>query len=76
MMRSAAVAVTALGGICLAAWLLRRREDRRFDALVAEYQRREAVLIRTISRLGGSPTGPMPRLHAVPEQASGQRRRP
>ena len=68
---------TVVAALC---WLVRRqgwRDDDRHARLAAEYQRREAVLIRTISRLGGSPTGPIPRLRVVaPAQASASRRRP
>jgi hypothetical protein len=76
MMRSAAVAVTILAAMCWVRRQARVRSDRRYADLADEYKRREAVLIRTISRLGGSPTGPMPRLHVVQAQVSVQRRRP
>jgi hypothetical protein len=73
---AAAATSTVAAALC---WLVRRqgwRDDVRLAELAAEYQRREAVLIRTISRLGGDPTGPMPCLRAVPAQAALPRRRP
>lgn len=45
----------------VALWLT-RRADRLYRSLRGEYRRREAVLIRTVDRLAGPPTQPMPRL--------------
>jgi hypothetical protein len=57
----AAVTVTMLAAACL----VTLRREGQLARIEAEYRRREAVLIRTISRLGGSPTGPIPALRAV-----------
>lgn len=56
----AAIAVSALAGVC---WLWRFlviRDDARHRKLEAEYRRREAVLLKTVARLAGVPTPPHP----------------
>lgn len=65
-------AAAALALIAVILWLsprLRDRSDKRFQAIAAEYARREAVLIKTFASLAeapGNPTGPLPRLRPVP----------
>lgn len=66
--RAGAVAMTVLAGLC---WLEHRREmqrerrDGERAREIAEYKRREQVLILALNSLADAPTGPLQRLHAI-----------
>ena len=69
LVRSGAIAVTALAGMCWLAWAfaqyLAHGENRRIERMEAEHRRHVQALIRSASRAGRNPTGPTPRLHAL-----------
>lgn len=71
-LRGAVAVLIAAGALLVitAACRMRDRSEQRVQAMAAEYERREAALIKTFAALTAdrNPTGPMPRLYRVPRQ--------